>query len=409
MSPEYHQRRKLIMKLTAQTIRSLALPQDKDDKVFFDETLPGFGLRLRRTGGKTWLVQWGAAGKTRRYVIGPLAVFDPNTAREEARKILSAVHLGRDPVQEKAQNKASAAETFESCVKLYLQRRRNDAVLKPTTLREIERHLTRNLAVLNSRPIAAIDRREIAIQLARITDESGPVQSNRTRQSVVTFLNWCAGEAFVDSNAALLTNRNPEAARERLLTDAELHKIWRALPDSDFGSIVKLLALTAQRKSEISGLAWDEIDFDQAMISLPPSRTKNHCWHYIPLSQPALALLQAQPRGNDRSLVFGRRESERGFSGWGHAKRVLDAAVQIPGWVLHDLRRYGSSTMGALNVQPHIIELVLNHRTGTRIASTYNKYLYLAEKRAATDRLGAHIMAVIEGKQQSNITSLRRA
>jgi hypothetical protein len=132
------------MRLTPTTIHTLALPQDKDDKVYFDESLPCFGLRLRRTGGKTWMVQWAAAGKTRRIVLGPLAVLDPSTAREEARRILAAVHLGRDPALERAQNKVSAAETFEACAKLYLERRRRDVKLRPASYREIEWHIVRN-------------------------------------------------------------------------------------------------------------------------------------------------------------------------------------------------------------------------------------------------------------------------
>jgi integrase len=148
----------------------------------------------------------------------------------------------------------------------------------------------------------------------------------------VTFLNWCAGEGFIDSNPAQFTNKHPEVSRERVLTDAELHKIWHTLPNSDFGDIVRLLMLTSQRKSEISDLTRDEINFDQAMITLRPERVKNHCGHYIPLSQPALAILQARPSNNGRNFVFGT--GQRGFSGWGAAKRQLDAAVQLtPGWV----------------------------------------------------------------------------
>jgi hypothetical protein len=90
------------MKLTkAATIQSLALPEGKDDKIFFDDDLPRLGVRLRRTGGKVWIVQYSIAGRTRRITLGPTAVLTPWQARAEAKKLLAAVHLGRDPAAER--------------------------------------------------------------------------------------------------------------------------------------------------------------------------------------------------------------------------------------------------------------------------------------------------------------------
>jgi len=127
------------MRLTAATVRTLALPDDKVDKVFFDSELHGFGLRLRRTGGKSWLVQYAIGGKTRRMVLGTLAMLEPGKARETAKDILAAVRLGRDPAMEKEQSSAAAEETFGACLKLYLERRRNDVKLRQRSYVEIER------------------------------------------------------------------------------------------------------------------------------------------------------------------------------------------------------------------------------------------------------------------------------
>jgi integrase len=393
------------MKLTASTIRTLTLPADKDDKIFFDADLPGFGLRFRRSGAKTWMVQYAIAGQTRRYVLAPLAVLDPGKARESAKDILAAVRLGRDPAREKTQNKASAGETFGACMRLYLERRRNDRKLRPSSYREIERHLDLNLKPLHNIRIDQLTRRSIAIELARLT-EVGPVQANRARGSLVKFLNWCAGEGFIDSNPAQFTNKNPEQARDRVLTDDELKKIWNALPQSDFGDIVRLLMLTAQRRAEVSDLIWDEVDLDQALITLPPARAKNRQWHQVPLSPSALAILKARARDNGRSLVFGRGQG--GFSGWAHCKRQLDKVVQITPWTLHDLRRTAATRLGDLGIQPHVIEHILNHQTGTKTGKIYNKSTYQSEKRAALVQWAEHLAAVIEGRK-SNVTALRRA
>jgi integrase len=407
------------MRLTAATIRKLALKEGEDDRIFFDSELHGFGIRLRAGGSCTWLAQYAIARKTtagktrrvtRRVTIGPLARFDPARAREEAKKVLGAVSLGGDPALEKRRAKTAAGETVGACLKIYLERRRNDPRLRKSSYGEIERHLDRNLKDLHSLPISKLDRRSIAIELAKLA-AIGPIQTNRTRASLVTFLNWCAGEGFIDSNPAQFTNKNPEQGRSRVLSDAELAKIWYALPPAgdDFADIVRLLMLTGQRRSEIGDLERSEIDFDRAVITLPPARTKNKRQHIIPLSAPALAILQARPQHNGRQLVFGKGQG--GFSGFGECKEKLDQAIQIPAWTLHDIRRSVATALGNhLAIPPHVIEQILNHQSGTKsgVSGLYNRSSYEAEKITALNRWAAHLLAVIENRP-SNITALRRA
>jgi integrase len=401
------------VKLSAATIRNLILPEGCDDKIYFDDSLPGFGLRVRRTGSRAWLAQYAVAGKTRRVTIGPLTLFDLGRAREEAKKILAAVKLGRDPALEKEQAKTAAGETVGAVLKIYLERRRSDPNLRRSSYGEIERHLHRNLKDLHSVPISKLDRRLIAIELAKLTT-IGPVQANRTRTSLVAFLNWAAGEGFIDSNPAQFTNRNPEQSRSRVLSDAELAKIWHALPPAgdDFGDIVRLLILTGQRRGEIGDLAWGEIDFERATITLSPERVKNKRQHVIPLSATALAILQArpgaQPQYSGRQPVFGR--GQNGFSGFGECKERLDKAVQLPAFTLHDIRRGVASGLGNIGIAPHVVEQILNHQSGTKsgVSGLYNRSSYEPEKRIALDRWAAHLLAVIENRQ-SNVAPLRRA
>ena len=91
------------MKLTAANIRALKLPPGVADKVFFDEDLPGFGLRVRASGVHSWMIQYAIAGRTRRIVLGLASALDPGKARATAKDLLAQVRLGRDPAGEKDQ------------------------------------------------------------------------------------------------------------------------------------------------------------------------------------------------------------------------------------------------------------------------------------------------------------------
>jgi integrase len=398
------------MKLTAASIRNITLPADKDDVIHFDSDLAGFGLRLRRSGGQSWVVQYAINGRTRRMALGSVAMLDAGKARATAKTILAAVRLGRDPVQEKIESQERSGDTFERCMKLYLERRRHDGKLRASSYGEIERHLVRNLKPLHSLPINTEPRamrRAIALEHARITTACGMIQANRTCNSLSTFFNWCIGEGLVDSNPATHINLNSERARDRVLSDAELGKIWHALPERDYGDIVRLLMLSGQRLSEVGDLRWDEIDLDRSVIVLPPQRTKNGRQHVIPLSAPAAAILKARPP-NGRALVFG--SGQGGFSGWGASKARLDAAVQItPPWVIHDLRRTCATRMADLGVQPHIVEQILNHVSGFRagVAGVYNKSVYQREVVTALERWAEHLMSIIEGRS-SNVVAMPR-
>jgi integrase len=396
------------MKLTAASIRTLALPAGKTDKIFWCADLPGFGLRMRASGVRTWVVQYAFGDKTRRMALGSPAVLDVGKARETAKDILAAVRLGRDPAGEKAESKAKAGETFGECVRLYLGRRRTS--LRPRSYVEVERHLTKNLKALHSLPIEKVDRRAIAVELARFAENNGPVQANRTRASLHAFLRWAAGEGFIETNPATFTNRNPEVPRERVLDLAELAKVWRSLPEGDFADCIRLLILGGQRETEIGDLRWSEINLDRRTVTLPAARVKNRREHTFPLSAPAVAILEARHRQENRDFVFGARAAG-GFTGWSYAKERLDAAVQLDKpFTIHDLRRSFSSGLGDLGTPPHVIEMLTNHQSGTKagMSGRYNKSAYEREARQAVDLWGDAVLAAVEGVE-SNVVTLQRA
>jgi hypothetical protein len=170
------------------------LARGERDKIWFDDDVAGWGLRVRAGGKRVWIFQYAIGGRTRRLTFGTYPAMSVTTAREQAEQLHAQTKLGRDPAREKADAKARAGEAFGDCLNFYLGYRRAQGKLRDTTLSETERHLNVNLRALHNTRIDALDRRAIAAEIARFATERGPVQANRTRASVIKFLNWCAGE-----------------------------------------------------------------------------------------------------------------------------------------------------------------------------------------------------------------------
>jgi integrase len=409
------------MKLNQKNVAGLALPPDKLEKRFFDDDLPGFGLRLRAGGKRTWIVQYrSAGGKNQTLTIGDAAVLDASPARQEAKQRLANITLGGDPQAEKAEQRARAALTFGAVATRFLDAARrkiengDDKALKPRSLESVEGHLAKHWAPFNSLPIHSIERRNVAARLGEIAAERGLYAGNRARSTLSVLFTWAIGEGLVDTNPVLGTNKpmEKEPPRERVLEPAELVAAWNACRDDDYGRIVRLLVLTGQRRDEIGSIGKSEISVGARCWNIPRERTKNSRAHEVPLPDLAIEILKPamlREGREDRDLIFG--DGLRAFSGWSKAKLSLDRRIeQATGtkpepWRLHDLRRTAATRMVDLGVLPHVVEAVLNHVSGHKagVAGVYNRALYAPEKRRALDLWAAHIEALLAGKLASNV------
>lgn len=410
------------MKLTTTTIKTLALPAGKTDHIFFDDDLPGFGLRLRASGTRKWVVQYDFAGRTRRMLLGPADVIDPGVARRHAKDILAARMLGRDPANEKSEARERAAETFGALLLArYLPYKQAQLKAGARSFKEVERHLVKYARSLHVRPVTTIDRRAIAVLVSIVAAKNGPTAANCMLGSLSGYFTWLIREGLIEGvNPATYVNKAPQSrGRDRVLDSDEFREIWNVLGDSDCADIFRLLAYTAARKSEIGGLRWDEIDFDTAEIRLPASRCKNNKPHVIPLVPQALAILRARPR-NGREFVFGYG---RGFTGWHWGKAALGERVAaarkaagikapMPGWVLHDLRRFFSTNAhDKLGASPHIVEACLGHVSGFKsgVSGVYNRATYLDERRRALEKWAAFLDEIVTGKRPTaKVVRLRK-
>lgn len=392
------------MKLTKQTLAKLSLPPGKSDHILFDEDLPGFGLRLRAGGKRAWIVQYRVGSKQRRVTIGTPEALDPDRARQAAKAVLAKVQLGGDPQTEKAEGRARAAVTLGAVAKRYLEERAKPN-LKPRSFEEVERHLTRHWATLKELPIHRVQRANVAARLGEIATENGRFAANRARASLSAMFSWAMGEGLVDANPTIGTNKaTEEVQRDHVITDSELRAIWQACQDDDYGRIVRLLILTAQRREEVAAMTVGELDLADpkaARWSIPKERTKNGFPHDVPLSAPALEILESIPKRDGRDLLFG--SGKGGFQGWSKAKAALDKRIAQTGakvrpWRLHDIRRTVATRMADLGTLPHVIEAILNHVSGHKsgVAGIYNRATYAKEKRQALDTWAAYVAKLID-------------
>jgi integrase len=284
--------------------------------------------------------------------------------------------------------------TFGDIVTLFLTAQAKR--LKPRSLMEVERHLSNHAKPLHSLPVAKISRENIADLLKTLASNSGPVASNRVRASISAMLNWAMKDGKAESNPAAFTNKQAEHFRSRILKQDEIARVWAALPQGDFGTIVRLLILTGQRRAEIGDLRHSEIDLKRGTITLPVERTKNGRQHVVPISEPMRALIKAIPQTDGRDFVFGYGDG--GFAGWSKSKERLDATLDgLSPWTLHDIRRTVATGMADIGIQPHVIEATLNHVSGHKsgVAGIYNLSTYTAEVRDALILWGEHVLKIV--------------
>jgi integrase len=388
-----------IAKITLRTVAGLASGTYVSDAI-----VQGFGVRRQKDGAYYYLRFRKNGAQYMKSIGRHGSPWTPDTARNEARRLLGVAVGGDDPFA-----RPLATESFGHEVARYLGRKR--AMMKPRAFEEVERHLTNHAAPLHKLRLGEIDRRIIAQRLGEIETASGPVARNRVRSSLSAFFSWAVTEGLLEVNPVQGTAKLDEGgSRERTLTPQELAELWSVLddePNAQFADIVRLLILTGQRREEVGGLRWSELDFGRALIVLPPERTKNRRQHEVPLSRQAKAILERQPKRKGRDFIFGI--GELGFSGWSDCKARLDQALlaarrktnrkakAMPDWRLHDLRRTCATMLGELGILPHVIEQALNHVSGAKagVAGVYNRSKMIDAVRQGLQRWADHIDGIV--------------
>jgi integrase len=344
-------------------------------------------LRVSQGGAKTFTVMHGPHRE--RITIGRYPVITLSQARTKAREVLA----------ERTLNKCRAPTiTFDEAHRMFfnIHRQRN----KASTIGQYERIFARHLLPrLRNTRLTDITPHDITRILDRLT--STPSECTHCYALARTFFTFAVRRKYIDhSPMDGMEKPTKYRPRTRILTDAELIKVWRAAEQYGypFGHIVQLLILTGQRRSEIGKLKWDYIR--GGSIVLPPEIVKNNREHAIPLSATAAGILGRIPRIGD--YVFMARSNDKCFNGWQSCTFTLMRKCQTAHWTLHDLRRTVATRLAELGVAPHVIERLLNHVDGTLspIALVYNRASYVKEMAEAVALWERHLSGLLAYRPQ---------
>ena len=376
------------VRLTDTSVKNLK-PQGRRFEVF-DAQVPGFGVRVAPSGRKTWIAFGRQHGRRARATLGVYPQMSLAEARVAATEALKAM---RDGVF----SSDKASRLFEDVLSDWYDREQRQR----KSFRQVENAMKLHVVpYLKGREIQDIRKADLVRIIDRVADSGARTQANRVRAFVTRFFNWaCERDLIEHSPAASLPKVQGERSRDRVLTESELRSVWHAADaiGYPFGPIVKLLILTAQRRDEVAGMTWSELDLDRGTWTIGAERAKNGQAHTVHLSPAAQAILEKIPQRLDSDFVFTTTGTSA-VSGFSKAKARLDQLSAVNEWRLHDLRRTAATMMAErLELSHVVVDRILNHRSGAirGVAAVYQRGEYLKEREHALGRWGEFVQKLV--------------
>jgi integrase len=388
-------------------------PQPNKHLDVFDivQRKPALILRISWGGAKTFRVRYrDDQGKAHTHKLGRWdpAKFDLEAARTAAAKFDATSIKPKSGTQRSApdgETDVTALSTFASVVEIYI----SEEVVNFRTRKETERCL-RKYAVpkFGERIFGEITAFEVKQLRKTLARDNGPRQADVVFAVVRSMMMWVEDEkndngAYVCPLKYRTRRRKPKGSgarngRDRVLNDKELRMVWNAASQmGQFGGMVKLLLLTAQRRQCLATARWSEFDGDTWNIRDEPGDPKGTAG-ILKLPPLALTILNDLPRIKGNPFVFGvtHKGDHKPFNSFSQRCKELNELLpdEISRWTLHDLRRTASTRMGDIGIDVQIGELVLGHAL-PGVKGTYNRSRFLAQKTDALLRLSEHIAQVV--------------
>jgi integrase len=427
---------------------------------------PGLSFEVKAKGEGAFRFMYrvslgkGLQGPTRKLTLGNYPAMSLAEAREKAAEYHKLAKQGRDPKVgiERAliQHVESEGRTFCSVADMYLdegQRGRKiseKGSIAASTLAERSKDLEQMiLARIGSMPVGEITEDDVVALMDAIDLEPRtkkyPSRVDRALKTLRAVLHFAVMRRYIKDNpSARLSPRCATNSRDRVLNDDEIRAIWVAAEGKGypFEPVVKMLILTAQRRNEVGKMRWKDLNLDDGIWKLPAKSTKSNRANEIPLSEPALGILQ----GIKQTGVYvfstvadkpvGGKVADRPVGGWSTLKRTLDRDAKavlccftpeertalvgmgvrsevnrrrkselekrleeadMAPWRIHDFRRTAASGMAELGTIPPVLSLILNHSVGDTMGVTaiYNRHAYFKEKSAALEAWAKHVVDLV--------------
>jgi integrase len=425
-------------------------------------------LVIEASGHKSWQMRFRTpAGRIAKITLGPVdlsgreLVGDPQIGQPlsvaAARQLAAAVHreraLGRDVVADhrarrhrrRAEIEERGANTYAAAARKFIDEHARPKTRRwPETARllglrypkgdgdpeEIPGSLVERWADKGVRDIDEHDVWSVIDEARRlgvpgIVPRTPGISDARPRAlaaALSSMFGWLHLHRYVGHNPCANLHRpaGPKK-RERVLSNDEIRWFWAATDavGSPFTSIFQLLLLLGARLNEIARMTSSELHEVGVVWQLGGERTKNRRPHTVPLPPLARQIIASLPR--QPGFLFGTN-GRSAPSGWGRAKRRLDAAMvdaareergpeaAIPPWRLHDLRRTAVTGMAELGIAPHVVERVVNHVSGHQagVAGVYNKSELMPERTEALERWARHVAGLVALQPDNKVVNLAR-
>jgi integrase len=380
-------------RLAAAFVLEATVEPGKARTIYWDTTMPGFGLMVTRNGARSYVVQYRAHSRSRRLTLdaGALSL---DAARREARKHLGEVAKGGDPLTERRRESAAASDTLRAVAEAYFRREGKRIRTMDERRRTLERLV---FPSLGARSIDDIGRSDIVRLLDNIEDNSGPVMADRTLAYLRKVMNWHAtrSDTFRSPIVRGMSRTKPaERARDRTLTDDEIRRLWQATKahPGPFSSLVRFLLLSGCRRGEALFMTRDELNGRDWLI--PAARHKSKREFLLPLSKAAAGVLAAMPVIGPADGYLFTVNGRSPIGAESKAKARLDKASGVTGWTLHDLRRSARSLMSRAGVPTDHAERAIGHVI-PGVRQVYDRHSFKREKQAALEALAREIAAIV--------------